>query len=234
MSPFKLLLLLLIVCLVRASAEAQANDSTTQPIVVELFRPEYSAAAKAAGIGGEVVVLVLVDKKGKVKVVDAYGPMAPCSNLDDALAASVQAAAVEAARKTVFMPATFKGKPVEKGFTLRYNFDPREESPAPTHPATAFLTETTAQQVRRPVLLSVPKAHFPSGDAIGGVVDLGILVNEDGRVYSVGPLSGHKAFRRSAMEATCKAVFQPALLDGKPVKFQFLFRYNFYTVIERR
>jgi outer membrane biosynthesis protein TonB len=215
------------------SAGAQAKDTSTPPIIVELIKPDYPADARAAGVEGEVIVLVLVDKKGKVKVADAYGPMAPCSNLDDPLTASVRTAAVEAAKKAVFMPATFNGNPVDKGYTLKYIFDADNDDGKAAGRQNAFLTETGAPHVRRPVLLKVPKAKFPGGDAVGGIVDLRLLVYEDGRVHSVGPLSGHKAFRRAAMEAACKAVFQPAMVDGRPVKFQFLFRHNFYTVIER-
>src|ERR1043165_9723741 len=95
------------ICVCSLDTAAQGKNEATLPKIVTLPRPDYPRAAKDAGIGGDVYVVVLINKKGGAKVVDSYGPLAPFSNLDDPLTASVQAAAVEAAKRASFVPAAY-------------------------------------------------------------------------------------------------------------------------------
>jgi hypothetical protein len=211
---------------------AQQKNETTLPAIINVPAPEYPAAAKEAGVGGEVYVIVLVDKKGRTKAVDWYGPIAPCSNLDDPLAASVQAAAVEAAKKATFVPATYNGKPADKGITLTYVFDPKKGS---TAGADQGVRSTRSDpEITLPVALKIPKAHYPEiWGQIGGLVAVKMIIYEDGLVHYAGALSGHRELRRPAVEAACGSTFQPATLDGKPIKFEYVIEHNFYHVYVR-
>src|SRR4051812_38330542 len=112
------MVLCLIMLLPGLGARGQVTTDRTTPVIKSLPTPEYPAAAKTAGIGGDVTVVVLVDKTGVGKVVDSYGPKAPCADLNGALATSVRQAAVDAAMRATFLPATFKGKQVDKGLEI--------------------------------------------------------------------------------------------------------------------
>jgi len=227
-----LLLPSMILVLMTYAVAAQGKDESTLPAIISVPAPEYPAAAKEAGVGGEVYVIVLVDKKGRTKAVDWYGPIAPCSNLDDPLTASVQAAAVEAAKKATFVPATYKGKSVDKGITLTYVFDPKKGSNAGTDKG--VISKRSDPKMIGPVALQIPKAHYPEvWGQIGGLVAVKMLIYEDGLVHYAGAISGNRELRRSAVEAVCKSTFQPATLDGKPVRVEYVIEHNFYHVYIR-
>ena len=223
---------LVIIFLLTCQIAAQGKDESTLPVIINVPAPEYSAAAKEAGIGGEVYVIVLVDKKGRTKAVDWYGPIAPCSNLDDPLTASVQAAAVEAAKKATFVPATYKGKPVDKGITLTYVFDPKKGS---TTAADRGVRSMQADpEMVPPVALKIPRAHYPEiWGQIGGLVGVKMLIYEDGLVHYAGAISGNRELRRPAVEAACGSTFKPATLDGKPIRVEYIIEHNFYHIYVR-
>ena len=156
--------------------------------------------------------------------------MAPCSNLDDPIAASVQAAAVEAAKRATFAPAKYNGKPVDKGFQLRYVFDPND-----THgqtPGEGPGLIRVERNLTLPIPINIPKANYPS-TWTAGLVTVKMLIFEDGLVHYAGALSGHRDLRRAAVQAACKATFQPATREGRPVKSEFVIERNFYNVFER-
>jgi TonB family protein len=74
-------------------------------------QPAYPAIAKAARATGGVVVQLIVDKEGKVIAAQAISghPL-------------LQAAAVKAARETLFTPTLLDGKPVMVSGVITYNF----------------------------------------------------------------------------------------------------------------
>jgi hypothetical protein len=199
LSIFSIAVFALTIC---APITAQNKNESTLPQIVSMTAPVYSQAAKDAGVRGEVYVLLLVSKKGTAKVVDAYGPMAPCSNLDDPLTASVQAAAVEAAKKVTFTPATYNGKPVDKGFQLKFIFDPNGSK---TSRSDEEIGSRSDSHVTWPVVINIPKAHYPEVvGQIGGLVTVKVLIYEDGLVHFAAATLGHPKLRRPAVEAACK------------------------------
>ena len=215
-----------------ASVLAQNTNESTPPQIISMPAPEYSQAAKDAGVRGEIYVLLFISKKGQTKVVDSYGPMAPCSNLDDPLTASVQAAAVEAAKKATFTPATYNGKPVDKGFQLKYVLDPKTSKT--TDSDEDIGSARSDSHVNWPVAITIPKAHYPEVfGQIAGLVTVRMLIYEDGLVHYAAATAGHPKLRRPAVEAACKSVFKPATRDDKPIKFEFVMEHNFYNVFER-
>jgi hypothetical protein len=56
-----------------------------------------------------------------------------------------------------------------------------------------------------------------------------MLIYEDGTVHYAGAMSGDRELRRPAIEAVCKATFEPAMLDGVPVRSEFVIESYFYT-----
>jgi outer membrane biosynthesis protein TonB len=229
--PAKVLVwIVLLLCTGVLVGFSQDVKQITLPRLIDVARPEYPDAAKKAGIGGEVFVTVLVDKKGRTKVVDSFGPLAPCEAPDDPLTLSVQTAAVEAAKKTTFAPATYNGKPVDKGFELRFVFDPFDGKPS----ADTVGTISSEPRSNWPVALKIPKANYPEvAGTIAGLTKVKMLIDESGRVVSAGALSGNRLLRRAAIKAACGASFRPATRDGKPIKFEYILEHNFYNVYIR-
>jgi outer membrane biosynthesis protein TonB len=228
----KILLSLLLITLATAFATAQTTAVGTDPKLIDHPAPLYPQTIRTAGFGGHVTVLVLIDKKGKAKVVDSFGPAAPCSNLDDAMATTLRTAAEEAAAKATFVPATWKGKPVEKGMRLNYHFDPRRENVSagdgsdPDVVNSGFLNG-------RAINLAEPKYPTKAQGVVSGGVDVNVIVFEDGMVHYAGAVSGHKTLRRATVEAACRSTFRPVLLAGKPVKFSGVISWAFYNVYRR-
>ena len=116
--------------------EAPLAPSVTAPVLLERVEPIYPEAARRAGIGGSVGLEITVGENGAVseaRVVHAAG-----FGLDEA--------ALEAARRMKFRPATRDGKPVastvlfDQQFVIRPHLTaevaaepaPTEEAPRPT------------------------------------------------------------------------------------------------------
>lgn len=192
--------------------------------------PVYSQAARDAGIGGRVTVVVLIDKKGKAKVVDSFGPPAPCSDLDNAMSAELRTAAENAASQAVFQPATWKGKPVEKGMTLSFDFDPDEGRSAS---AGRPLMLRAGYIHGRAIELPLPKYPAKAQSLMGGDVDVQVVVDEQGNVAAAGAVSGHKVFRRATVEAACRAKFKPFVVEGRPARVLGLMAYGYIRVVGR-
>jgi TonB family protein len=210
----------------RALTAIAQDAAITEPKLHSLVIPEYPQAARDADIGGDVSVLLLVDKRGKAKVVDSYGPFAPCSDLEDPLAGAVRAAAQTAAAATTFEAASFKGKPMERGILIRYHFDP-QKSVAALGGDRDFGEGIVL--MGKAVHIAEPK--YPDGASgntltSGGVV-VAVRVNEKGLVTHAGIVSGHKVFRRSSLDAACRSTFQPAMVGDRAMPMTGLIRFEY-------
>lgn len=62
---------------------------------------------------------------------------------------------------------------------------------------------------------------------ISGLVQIQILIDEQGRVISAQALSGHPLLRNAALNAARQAKFTPTKLSDVPVKVQGVITYNF-------
>src|SRR5258706_6067574 len=94
----------LLLCLAAGAAahEPELPADTTAPVLIEKAEPEYPRAAMEAGVGGTVGLELTVGDDGniaQIKIVKSAG-----FGLDEA--------AVAAARRFRFRPATHDGKPV--------------------------------------------------------------------------------------------------------------------------
>src|SRR5687767_10955314 len=85
--------------------------------------PIYPPEAAEMGLGGSVVVYVEIDKKGEVSVKNAFGPVVPCSNLDDKRASKIREAVIDAAKRTRFEPLLKDGKPANIELSITFRFD---------------------------------------------------------------------------------------------------------------
>ena len=78
--------------------------------------------------------------------------------------------------------------------------------------------------------ISLPQPPYPilaKQIRIQGPVTVQILVDEEGRVVTAQPVSGHPTLLAAAKEAAMRARFTPTKLSGVPVKVQGMITYNF-------
>jgi len=87
----------------------------TKPVPLNRPRPRYTESARANGVQGSVLVRVLVDEDGNVKLIRVI------RGLPDGLTEE----AITAARQTKFKPAMKDGKPVPFWVGLEINFNIR-------------------------------------------------------------------------------------------------------------
>jgi TonB family protein len=96
-----------------ASPDSLGNQYDTPPVPLEQVPAEYPESAEEAGLTGTVQVLVTVDEKGKV--IDARQKVCDAPNM-------LCEAAVTAARKWTFKPATRYGQPVRSAVVVPFRF----------------------------------------------------------------------------------------------------------------
>jgi protein TonB len=101
-------------------------------------------------------------------------------------------------------------------------------------PAPVVVRPATTQKVSTGVLIakaiSLPQPPYPQiakQIRIQGPVTVQILVDEEGRVLTAQPVSGHPTLVAAAREAALHARFTPTKLSGVAVKVQGLITYNF-------
>jgi periplasmic protein TonB len=87
-------------------------DLDRDPVPITLGSPTYPEKAKKNGTEGMVYVSAFVDAKGKVTE----------AKVEKSTATVLDSAALAAARKSVFTPASKDGKPVGVWVTLPYKF----------------------------------------------------------------------------------------------------------------
>ena len=105
-----------------------------------------------------------------------------------------------------------------------------ETTPPPVPTPVKPKTQTVTSVVLTSKAISIPKpAYPPMGKAVGahGPVAVQILVDEQGRVISAQPVSGHPLLVSAAKQAALQARFTPTMLNGQPVKIQGVITYNF-------
>jgi protein TonB len=103
--------------LIRMRAEAQQElPATTGPRLIERVEPEYTSAARAAGIRGKVELAVTIGTDGIARDIQIVRGLDP--GLDQK--------AIECVAKWRFRPAIRDGEPVTAFATVEVNFNPGE------------------------------------------------------------------------------------------------------------
>ncbi|MEQ1643120.1 MAG: energy transducer TonB [Pyrinomonadaceae bacterium] len=235
------------------TVEASFSTLGSPPVPVDLPLPKKDA--KNRSIGGVITVVVTVDEKGMVSSVDAGdGPHPFCKTAKDPAVLAIRATAVSAARKAVFKPATFEGKPVAATGFLRYDFPPpvlvkdTDSSGGIQEMRLDRLTKLGATDdtsgarvvgenngngsagVLNGKAEALPQPSYPpAAKAVraGGTVPVQVIIAEDGTIHSAASISGHPLLRRASEVAACGSRFSPTLLEGQPVKVSGIITYNF-------
>ena len=91
------------------------NEVTTRAVLTKKPAPEFTDAGRSAGISGTVRLRIIMSADGTVSHFFVIKP----------LSHGMTEAAIEAARKIKFTPATFNGRAVSQFVTIEYNFNYR-------------------------------------------------------------------------------------------------------------
>jgi outer membrane biosynthesis protein TonB len=216
---YRMISVLAAVVLFSSAAFSQAAAKVLSEVA-----PVFPAEVRELDYGETVKVAVNVDKKGAVSNAYVYGPLTPCKNLSDPVAAAVRKAAYDAARKMVLEPVTKDGKAVETGLMITYRLRPKRPAPEPqvVKMIVAGGVNGKARHLEKPIYPRRAKE-----DRVGGTVTFDLLIGEDGSVISAGAATGHPYLIDGNLESACKSKFSPTLLEGKPVKVLGVITYNF-------
>ena len=164
--------------------------------------PAYPADAKKRHIQGTVLVDLVVDENGiPVRAKAIQGPEA------------LRGKAVAYALGWRFEPAQRNGKPVSSRFHLTMPFRLRDASPVHDF---AFNKVHVRHQPEAPAYPAEAKAK-----RIQGTVVVVLVVGADGVPESAEATEGPEALRPTAVAYAKEWRFEPALVDGKPVKARF-------------
>jgi TonB family protein len=96
-----------------------------------------------------------------------------------------------------------------------------EEPPAaPTLPSTQVLEQVPESVSLSRAITKVNPDYPPTAREVNatGTVEVEIIISEAGLVVEATAISGHLALRSAAVDAARKWVFEPAILNGKPVR----------------
>ena len=224
---------LLVTSLLTVAAQVPDKSSATVSQLGKFVLPKAGA-----GLEGTIVVAVEVDASGTVtSVTSVLGPGPICPQVTRSDVAAVRIAASVAAQSTKFTPATVAGKPVPSNGTIRFEL-PGQETRDAEHYAASTRSEgvnkasskTISGHVVEGIAGSLPKPPYPpAARAVRamGPVEVQVLIDEEGSVFSAYAVSGHPLLRVSSVTAACKAKFRPTLLSGQPVKVSGIVTYNF-------
>ena len=221
-------------------------SGNVQPRPLVLPAPKYPPAPILPGI---ISVEVSVDETGKVSsATNATGPYPVCKSVNDPIVLSFRTAAIEAARKSKFAPTMIDKKPIKIGGRINYTLgSPKVELRVVKNHKLDRLTRVVIKDSSTSVIpvdnreqrrlsgissqaKSLGKPKYPAAARAvraTGVVQVQVLTDEKGNVYSAEAVSGHPLLRGAAENAACDSRFFPTHLSGKPVKVSMILTYNF-------
>lgn len=196
---------------------------STSPVQTQAVTPSFPDEVLSKIYGNHKIDLFLeVDKNGKVKNVDAFGPWKRCYG-DDGRPESLRKAAIDAAKNILFSPALEDGKAIDGTVTMSYPIQGTMERKAITSPRK---TGGVVNGKR----ISIPTPKYPAKAKKYRVFDEVVIlaqIDEQGNMYSVSAISGHPLLLESAADAACGAKFTPTLFAGEPVKVGVQLHFNF-------
>ena len=193
---------------------------------------ELPEEATAAGIEGRIVVSLKIDKEGKPESAEVVaGPEWPCKSNPRRQLEAVRKAAEAYALGLKFEPATENGKPASANILVTIStgraLDQLQRQGKASENAPTGRPFFVRAGVVNGKALSLPKPEYPRNARGSSVVQVAVLVGEDGNVERAGAYSGHPSLHESARDAACKARFQPTTLQGSPIKVYGSLTYNF-------
>jgi len=101
--------------------------------------------------------------------------------------------------------------------------------PAPPLPSTQVLEQVPESLLLNRAITKVNPAYPPTAKKMKatGTVEVEIAISEIGLVVEAKAISGHLALRRAAVEAVRKWIFEPATLNGEPIRVKSVLTFVF-------
>ncbi|HYG81680.1 MAG TPA: TonB family protein [Pyrinomonadaceae bacterium] len=106
----------------------------------------------------------------------------------------------------------------------------RDVPPPPMEKKTSKPPVTKSMGVVNSLATNLPKPVYSAiakAARAAGVVQVQVLIDEQGKVISARALSGHPLLQRESVQAAYQARFTPTLLSNQPVKVSGVITYNF-------
>ncbi len=232
-----------VVLIMTLAAFGQSEPKDTEARVINGPKPMMPAIAIEKGVYGRISLLMSVDKNGKAKSLEYYGPDNVCMQIRDEAVTALQMEAIVASQNATYQPATHNGKPVKSTVWVYYEFvEPRRnpdlavaERPISLEDAVAENLAPKSGVVDGGLLNSkaknLPKPIYPQEarqTRETGTATVEVLINEKGEVYSAEAGAGLAIFKSHARLAACNARFSPFLINGEPVKVVGYLKYDFF------
>ncbi len=197
--------------------------------------------AQETGLGGTISVLVSVDEDGSVvEVEDVNGPGPVCKSVARADVVAMRNSAKESALQAKFSPANKNGNPVKSTMWLSFDFPVRAvekekyTAAAPDDLQRFKVVGPSESPGSSGVLngkaIKLPKPSYPAAARAvkaSGAVQIQVLIDENGDIFSAQAVSGHPLLRSSAVVAACGAKFSQTKLEEMPVKVSGIITYAF-------
>jgi TonB family protein len=229
-----LLLLIAVVSVLGANAQTEP----TIPTLISLPRAEQPKGGYEPG--GAVRIRVEVNESGKVtNATFLSGPGSVCSAIMRPDVVLAREMALARARRAKFTPAMNNGVPVASTANISVEL-PGAKLAVPKDDDTKTLTvigaeaSTTGDTLRGGVFngkaLSLPAPSYPAAARAvraSGAVQVQLLIDEEGNVFSASAAGGHPLLQPVAVTAACNAKFSPTFFEGRPVKVSGIITYNF-------
>lgn len=214
-------------------ALAQTSEAKIVNIPTYALPPE----AVTAGIDGKVVLVITVNKEGKIdraKVV--AGPTWPCGSSPKQELEKVREGIIDAVKRSTFTPAMKEGKPqaVDRYLTLTIRNPPKKTSDSDKDLPTGETAKGDSPTINGAVIngkaIRLPKPEYPAeARSLGaaGTVEVEVLIDETGNVIHAEAKNGNPLLFNTTRVAACSAKFSPTRLNGQPVKVSGIITYNF-------
>jgi TonB family protein len=181
------------------------------PTKIRDVKPEYPAAAQAAGVQGVVIISALLDREGSVEEVHVLRSI---PLLDQA--------AVDAVSQWKFTPVLLNGAAVPVIMTVTVNFTQGQNVP----PQAGWQSPDAAKALRIGANIKTPerihdvKPVYPDAARVAGVKGVVIveaLLDRLGNIEEVHVLRSIPMLDAAAVDAVSQWKFTPVLLNGQPM-----------------
>ncbi len=219
-----------------SNGRVQIGGGVAAGQIISKVNPIYPPIAKAAGVGGSVVLHAVIGKDGTVRQLAVLsGP------------SMLVGSAIDAVRQWVYQPYLLNGEPVEVDTTVTVNYSPANSASqqSPDSPSSANNTDADAYHisgpddgvynvggsVRPPVATFTADPQYTESARkakLSGNVVVGLIVDAAGQPQNVHIERGlGNDLDEKAIEAVQQYRFKPATRDGEPVPVNLKVEVNF-------
>ena len=179
------------------------------PKLIKQVNPVYPEIAKQSGVEGLVILEAKADEQGNV--------------VDTRVLRSIpllDQAAIDAVRQWVYEPLVLDGKPRPVLFTVTIRFKLDEKSPDKAAEKFAEGAVKVEKDIKPPKLVNFVMPVYPAAarqEGVQGEVILSVKTGPDGKVQDVMVLRSIPLLDQAAIDAVRQWVYEPLVVDGKPV-----------------